>query len=72
MKTKELVLEALSEAKKSQTAISISGEELAKKCQVSRADFCNSAGNGDPDATVFWRAASQLCPFSAGRVTCAG
>ncbi|MCR5766445.1 MAG: biotin--[acetyl-CoA-carboxylase] ligase [Treponema sp.] len=35
MKTKELVLEALSEAKKSQTAIS--GEELAKKCQVSRA-----------------------------------
>lgn len=37
MKTKELVLEALSEAKKSQTAISISGEELAKKCQVSRA-----------------------------------
>lgn len=37
MKTKELVLEALSEAKKSQTVISISGEELAKKCQVSRA-----------------------------------
>ena len=35
MKTKELVLEALSEAKKSQAAIS--GEELAKKCQVSRA-----------------------------------
>ena len=37
MKTKELVLEALSKAKKSQTVISISGEELAKKCQVSRA-----------------------------------
>lgn len=37
MKTKELVLEALSEAKKSQTVISISGEELAKKCQISRA-----------------------------------
>ena len=35
MNTKELVLEALSQAKQNRTAVS--GEELAKKCQVSRA-----------------------------------